>query len=130
MRKTTSLAILAVFITIAASGCYRTRYVNFEPPPDGERPVRETTEVKGAEITTKNGWQHFFVWGWAPNKRTFPLDEICGEPQWIESVETQRTFLQGLVTSFAGFYVNIYSPYNAEMKCGVLETAQPSAEDQ
>lgn len=61
---------------------------------------------------------HFFVWGLgAPAKRTYPVDVIGGGADRVESIRTQRTFVQGLVAAFAGYYINIYSPYNAAFVC-------------
>lgn len=33
------------------------------------------------------------------------------------AIETRQTFLEGLVESFAGYYINVYSPYDAKVIC-------------
>jgi len=113
-------SLLWILVATAMTGCYRTHYVNFVPPPidaQGARAEqRELRSIPGG-YSTKNGWQHFYVWGWVPSKRTYAVDVICGGADRIESIQTQRTFVQGLIATFAGYYVNVYSPYNAAFNC-------------
>lgn len=115
------VAIALASLTIV--GCYRTRYVNFEPPPDGGERVRELTSIAEG-YTKKNGWQHFYLFGWVPSKRTYPVDVICLGADRIESIQTRRTFTEGLVAAFAGYYINVYSPYNAAFECKPPPAAQ------
>jgi hypothetical protein len=109
MRRTATLLVIVLLAT-AASSCYRTRYVNLReseviPPASPVRP----------EPVSR--WQHFFVFGWFPIERKIDAGKACGGPENVEAIETRRTFLQGLIAAFAGFYVNIYSPYNGEVVC-------------
>jgi hypothetical protein len=107
-RASTVLAIL--LIVSAASACYRTRYVNL-------RELEAIPPAQPAQPEPVSRWQHFFVWGWFPNERKIDAGKACGSPENVEAIETRRTFLQGLIAAVAGFYVNIYSPYNGEVVC-------------
>ena len=62
-------------------------------------------------------WQHFFVWGWFPIERVIDAGRACGGPEKVHAIETRQTFLQGLIAVFAGYYVNVNSPYNGEVVC-------------
>jgi hypothetical protein len=102
------LAVVILALLAASLGCYRTNYVNFHQspvPPSQHEPVKET------------GWQHFFVWGWFPIEKRIDATEKCGGAEKIESIRTRRTFLEGLVAAFAGYYVNIYSPWHGAVYC-------------
>ena len=105
---------MRVAIVLAAvllvSGCYRTHYSNFHRP--GSEPAASVSEP--VRVT---GWQHFFLYGWVPGERAIDARSECGGEAKIESIETRRTFLQGLVAAFAGYYINIYSPWNAAVFC-------------
>lgn len=103
-------ASLLVLVLLAGAGCYRTRYVQFAPRATGEPAAPLSHEKKG-------GWQSFFVWGWFPLWRDFDAGELCGGSEHVEAIATRRTFLEGLVAAVAGFYVNIYSPWDAAIHC-------------
>jgi hypothetical protein len=92
------------------SACYRTHYVNFSP----ENPNRGTTVTVPKSLT---GWQSFYLWGWVPGERVIDARSKCGDANNIESIRTRRTFVQGLVAAIAGYYINIYSPWNGEVYC-------------
>ncbi len=115
--------VLLVYAAALLPGCYRTTYVNFAPPTDAPVEERQLRSIPDG-YTVKNGWQHFYVWGWAPDKRTYAVDLICGGADRIESIHTRRTFVEGLVAAFAGYYINIYSPYNAAFECGATEASR------
>jgi hypothetical protein len=76
-----------------------------EPAASSSQPVRVS------------GWQHFFIWGWAPAEKKIDAAGKCGGAENLDSIRTEETFLQGLVQQFAGYYINIYSPWNAEIYC-------------
>ncbi len=114
MSKPTIIAAL-ILLALVASGCYRTNYINFGPPQKHAE-ARAPQELSD-EYTTNNGWQHFFLYGWIPGQRNYAVDATCGGADRIESINTRQTFLQGLVRAVAGFYINIYSPYNAKIEC-------------
>jgi hypothetical protein len=103
----------ALLCALLASGCYRTVYTNFgavaDPPP------ATPDELDGWR--SKNSWQHFFIWGWIPEELFVDARQKCGRADNIRAVETRRTFLEGLVAQFAGYYINIYSPYDAAVRC-------------
>ena len=35
----------------------------------------------------------------------------------MKEIRTRETFVQGLIAAFAGYYINVYSPYTAEVIC-------------
>ena len=110
MRTISAMLLLAVLGL--HTGCYRTHYERFSAMRsdlDGNLPVQVS------------GWQSFFLYGWAPGERKIDARERCGGAEKIHSIETRRTFLEGFVAAFAGYYVNIYSPYNGAVFC----TEQP-----
>jgi len=102
--------LLLVALCSALTSCYRTHYVNFSP----ENPARSAERYVPVRVT---GWQSFFLWGWVPGERTIDAREKCGSSENIESIQTRRTFIEGLVATFAGYYVNIYSPWNGAVYC-------------
>lgn len=107
-----ALALLMLYALLATS-CYRTVYTNFgavdDPPP--------ATPEQLDGWRARNTWQHFFIWGWIPEELFIDARKRCGQADNIRAVETRRTFLEGLVAQFAGYYINIYSPYDAAVRC-------------
>lgn len=113
---------LACLIALALlTSCYRTHYVNFSPT----NPLRSPTAGQAARHGRE--WQHFFLWGWVPSERQFDARAACGGAENIDSIRTQETFLEGLVSAFAGYYVNIYSPWNGAIYCNPPAARQPPA---
>ena len=92
------------------SGCYRTHYVNFSQ----HNPQRATSS---SESDASDGWQSFFLYGWLPGERRVDARRWCGGEENIDSIKTRKTFLQGLVTQVAGYYINIYAPWDGEIHC-------------
>src|SRR5262245_15989669 len=107
MNRLATLLIAGALLT----ACYRTHYVNFSP----HSPAALAAEA--AEEPAPGAWRHFFVWGWFPDERIIDARAACGGAMHIASIQTQRTFLEGLVESFAGYYVNVYSPYDGAIYC-------------
>jgi hypothetical protein len=112
---------LVGFLALCLPACYRTYYARFSPPrADESRPQAEYLPDK------KTGWQSFFVYGWAPGEKEIDAVALCGSADSIHSIRTRRTFLEGLVAAFAGYYINIYSPWDGAVYCagrgGVAET--------
>jgi hypothetical protein len=108
------LACILALVVAAQTGCYRTHYERFSAmrsDSDSGLPVQVT------------GWQSFFLYGWAPAERRIDARDRCGGADKIHSIETRRTFLEGFVAAFAGYYINIYSPYDGAVFC----TEQPPA---
>lgn len=101
---------VSLLLVLAVAGCYRTHYVNLQPP---ERTTASATPTRSGA----SGWQHFFLFGWLPRERVYSADQVCGPNAEVQEIRTQRSFLQGLVAILASYYVNIYSPYGAEIFC-------------
>ena len=110
------VAILVLCLVLGA--CYRTHYVNFSPmnPNRASQPA--------GPVRSSSGWQHFFLWGWIPVERTIDARQICGEAANIDSIQTRRTFLEGLVAAFAGYYINVYSPWDGAVYCREAPTSR------
>lgn len=100
-----------VLTLVLASGCYRIHYVNFSPEAARE-PGAATEPVRAGR-----GWQHFFLYGWVPGTRSIDARVQCGGAENIDSIQTRRTALQGLAAAIAGFFINIYSPWNGAVYC-------------
>lgn len=100
-------------VLLSQIACYRTHYERFAA-------VR-TDEVERAVPVQVTSWQHFYLWGWVPGEKVVDARKRCGGAEKIVSVETRRSFLQGLVAAFAGYYVNVYSPWDGAVFC----TEQP-----
>ena len=112
-RATWSLLVLLVF------GCYRTHYENFSP----NNPIRAPQSARPAHGT---GWQHFFLYGLVPDERDIDARGICGGTENVAAIETRRTFAEGLVAAFAGYYINVYSPFDGAVFCGATPSAVPA----
>ena len=111
MRRCPALLLLVCLFLVISSGCYCTRYVNL--PLTSQLP----TPAVDFQREPPSGWQHFFIFGWAPGERVIDASAACGGEEKIESIETRRKFVQGLIYAFAGYYINIYSPYNGKVVC-------------
>jgi hypothetical protein len=111
MNRTAGLLLVVCFFLVADTACYRTRYVNL-PLTSQPFPSDVDTQPK-----RPSGWRHFFIWGWAPAERVIDAAGECGGPDKVESIETRRRFVQGLIAAFAGYYINIYSPYEGKVIC-------------
>lgn len=111
MRRTLVLLLLIWLLQSVATACYRTRYVDLPLPPEPSPSVVDT------QPQDPSGWRHFFIWGWAPGERVIDAAAECGGAEKVESIETRRKFVQGLIAAFAGYYINIYSPYEGKVVC-------------
>ena len=107
-----NLMIVVVCTLVLNTGCWRTHYVNFTDPD-----TTASAEANLDYVNPPSSWQNFFVWGWFPSEQKIRAGKSCGGAANLESVETRQTFLQGLVAAVAGFYINIYSPYTAQVSC-------------
>jgi hypothetical protein len=96
---------------LLATGCYRTHYTNFSPSNPNLSPQTAQPVKRGS------GWQHFFIWGWVPGELPIDAHSACGGAENLDSIQTRRTFLEGLVAAFAGYYINIYSPWEGAVYC-------------
>ena len=94
-----------------ALGCYTTTYYNFEPEPPAPAAHAD------AKQTVPQYWRSFWVYGWAPSEMRIDAAGSCGGLEHVKRLETEQTFVQGLVTAFAGYYINIYAPYSARVVC-------------
>jgi len=93
MRPTTVLLGVA---TLMCSGCYRVTVVTGAPP---------------ATQTVDNQWQKSFVYGLVPPPE-INTKEQC--PQGFAIVETERSFLNGLVGAIT---YSIFTPMHAKVTC-------------
>ena len=57
--------------------------------------------------------QHYFIYGIGQQKNLDPI-AICGSIDRIKRVETQTTFINGLIASLT---FGIYTPYQARVYC-------------
>lgn len=108
------LSILVAVALAVTPGCYRTRYVHFEPAA--------TTEPTTPFTPATSGWRHFFLYGWVPDELRIDAASQCGGPEHVHSIETEQTFLQGLIATFATYYINIYAPWTGRVVCDAPPT--------
>jgi len=102
----------ALVLCLLSSACYRTHYANFSP----ENPNRAATAAP--EKPAQSGWQHFILWGWVASETTIDARKQCGGSESIHSIQTRRTFLEGLVAAVPGIYLVFYSPWDGAVYCG------------
>jgi len=108
------LAIAAITISIL-TGCFHTRYGNLHPnlgsPPHS--PTQNNRRPPGDD------WQHFFFFGWVPSEKFIDAQALCGGTEHIDRIETEMTFVQGLIGALQLYFVNIkiYSPYTGRVVC-------------
>jgi hypothetical protein len=107
MRRTLTI-LCSLALTTA---CYRTHYVNFSPANPNRSPQSAQPVKRGS------GWQHFFIYGWVPSELTVDARSECGSAENVDSIQTRQTFLEGLVGAVAGFYINIYAPWDGAVYC-------------
>ena len=113
-------AALLMCAALLLSGCYRTHYVNFSPANPDRAPLQSEPVRAG------RGWQHFFVWGLAPGKRTIDARARCGGTDNVHSIQTRQTALQGLAAAFGNLLiVNVYSPWNGAVYCSERAQTPP-----
>lgn len=106
--------LVLILAATISTGCYRTVYSGLTPP------ISEQTgraEPAPEPNDPSYGWHHFFFWGVDPPEEVIDAAKICGGTQYVERIETEQSFLQGLIEAIAGYYVNIYSPYTARVVC-------------
>lgn len=104
-------ALALSFFLLLSTSCFRTHYENFSPTNPNLAP-QATQPVKSG-----SGWQHFFIYGLVPGELTIDARKQCGSADNVHSIQTRQTFLEGLVESVAGYYINIYAPYDAAVYC-------------
>src|SRR5438477_940193 len=103
--------VAGLMLAAGSSGCFRTRYYDLQPLAVGSKaPSRYARREE-------SGWQHFFVYGWAPSERIIDADGQCGGTENVQEIRTRQTFVQGLIATFAGYYINIYSPWTGKVIC-------------
>lgn len=104
--------VATVVLCLCAAGCHRTVYSNLQPQ-GAVAPAEPPAGVRAAP----KAWQSFFIYGLAPDEQVVDAAGACGGSEHVQTIETRQTFLQGLVAAVAGFYINIYSPWNGAVKC-------------
>ena len=91
MRKLASL-----FAPLLLAGCYHVTVVTSAAPP-------------GTHVNRE--WQNSFVYGLVPPPELNVKDQC---PQGVTKVETERSFLNGLVSALTW---SIYTPMHTEVTC-------------
>jgi len=102
--------VLLVGLVLSVS-CSRTVYTNFAPQPESPH-AHDTVDRSSPPY-----WRSFFVFGWAPGELVIDASAYCGGRDHVAKIETRRSFVQGLIAAFAGYYINIYSPYTGKVVC-------------
>jgi hypothetical protein len=98
-------------ILVTATACARTVYTNLHP----QFPI--PVAASDVDPARPQYWRHFFVFGWVPGELLIDAAGYCGGTQHIERIETRQSFVQGLIESVAGYYINVYSPYTGRVVC-------------
>lgn len=96
-------------------GCNRAIYINLQGDKAAQKISIERVESTPGFNDTQ--WQHFFIYGLVPGERVIDAANICNGAEHVVAIKTKQTFLEGLVASVAGYYVNIYSPYDGYVIC-------------
>ena len=81
------------------------------------RDPTRTSEIEGIERGPVQSWQNFWIFGWVPGVLVIDGAAACGSVENIRAIETQMTFVQGLINVFASYYINIYAPYTGSVIC-------------
>ena len=92
----TRIRFLAMIVVIMSAGCYHVTVVTGAPP---------------STQTIDKSWQLGFVYGLVPPGE-ISTKETCS--QGVAKVETERSFLNGLVSSLT---YSIFSPSHATVTC-------------
>lgn len=109
----TRRAILCAFVVaLTFIGCFRTSYINLHPRV--EPPAHTAEDVDRSQPKL---WRHFWVFGWAPGELVIEAPKACKGVEHIDRIKTRQTFVQGVIAAFAGYYINIYSPYTGGVVC-------------
>jgi hypothetical protein len=91
MRK-----LAPLFAALLLAGCYHVTVVTSAAPP-------------GTHVNRE--WQNSFVYGLVPPPEMNVKDQC---PQGVTKVETERSFLNGLVSALTW---SIYTPMHTEVTC-------------
>jgi hypothetical protein len=85
-----------LFAALLLAGCYHVTVVTSAAPP-------------GTHVNKE--WQNSFVYGLVPPQELNVKDQC---PQGVTKVETERSFLNGLVSALTW---SIYTPMHTEVTC-------------
>lgn len=102
---------LICFLLATAPACARTVYTNLHPQ------LPAPAVAPHADQSSARSWRSFFIFGWVPGELVIDASAYCNGTDRIERIETRQSFVQGLVAAFAGYYINIYSPYSGRVVC-------------
>ena len=107
--------LLLIVMLSALTGCHRAVYTNVQ----GDRKPQELTmkQLEALPDYDETSWQHFFIYGLLPSEQIIEAAQLCRGSEHIAAIKTKQTFLEGLVASVAGYYINIYSPYDGHVVC-------------
>jgi hypothetical protein len=98
-------------ILLTETSCARTVYTNLHPQ------LPEGTTLQNQPRDSPRYWRHFFIYGWVPAELIIDAESYCQGTEHIDRIETRSSFVQGLVSAVAGYYINIYSPYTGRVVC-------------
>jgi hypothetical protein len=106
-----ALALALALWSVFALGCYTTTYYNLRPEAKAELPHT------GSPPANQRSWRHFWLFGWVPSEMRIDAAGACGGSEHVAELQTEATFVQGLIAAFAGYVVNVYAPYTARVVC-------------
>lgn len=107
--------ILLLSILSCLAGCNRAVYTNLHGDrADRKVPLERIESLPDFEGTN---WQHFFIYGLLPAELKIEAAKLCNGTEHIAAIKTKQTFAEGLVAMLAGYYINIYSPYDGHVVC-------------
>jgi hypothetical protein len=92
--------LLALGMLVMGTGCFKTTIVN------------HGASAKGAPAAYTDRWNHNAVLGLA--NLSGPQDASAACPSGWATIETEQTFVQGVVGSLTG---SIYTPQNLTIRC-------------
>ena len=104
------LVLFCLFLAFAPA-CARTVYTNLHPQLPAPKLAPDV------DRSSPKYWRHFFIYGWVPGELVIDASAYCNGTAHIERIETQQSFVQGLIEAVAGYYINIYSPYTGRVVC-------------
>jgi hypothetical protein len=106
------LAMITASSFSCASGA-RTVYINLHPAV-----VATASQPSHVVRSSPRYWRDFFLFGWVPGELVVDAADECGGAEHVERIETQQSFVQRLIASFASSYpINVYSPYTGRVVC-------------
>ena len=113
--RAASIGLLAVIAasSLSCASPARTVYVNLHPAG-----VASASPASHVIHSSPHSWRHFFLFGWVPGELVVDAAAECGGAEHVERIETQQSFVQGLIAWLArSALINVYSPYTGRVVC-------------